>query len=68
MKSSDIPDDLVIGLARRWREGGYFEHPGVVDALVELGIPRKLAYAKVERLIRRRLLECGVSPNFAWPR
>lgn len=38
----------------------------------EFGIPRKLAYVKVESLCRRKngrppLLEYGTSPNYAWP-
>jgi len=65
MKRSDIPDDHVLGLARRWREDP--AAPGVVRALMSEGIPEKLALAKVEHMISRRLLECGVSPYYAWP-
>jgi hypothetical protein len=64
MKRSDIPDQHVIDLARRWQQ---HEGPGVVDALVEEGVPAKLAYSKVERLSDRGLLNYGVSPRFAWP-
>ena len=66
MKSSDIDDRHVIELAQAWRVGPLGTR-GVVAALVAEGIPQKLAYAKVERLIDRDFLECGVSPNFAWP-
>lgn len=67
MKRSDIDDDHVIELALRWY-GEPFKRPGVVAALVAEGVPRKLALAKVERLVERGLLDYGVSPNFAWPR
>jgi len=66
VKCSDIADDHVIELARRWRdEPG---QPGVVEALASEGVPRKLALAKVERLVHRRLLDSGVSLSYAWPR
>lgn len=64
MKRSDIPDDHVIALARRWQESG---GPGVVAALMAEGVPGKLAYSKVEHLADRGLLEYGVSVNYAWP-
>jgi len=67
VKRSDIPDELVIDLARAWRDGDMFA-PGVVSALIQRGIPPKLAVAKVEHLIARGILECGVSANYAWPR
>jgi hypothetical protein len=66
VKRADIPDDHVVELARRWQDakvGGV----GVVWAMVAEGIPEKLALAKVEHLIDRGLLECGVSPYYAWP-
>jgi hypothetical protein len=65
VKRSDIPDDHVLDLARRWREDR--AAPGVVRALVAEGVPEKLAVAKVEHMLSRRLLECGVSPYYAWP-
>ena len=65
MKRSDIPDDHVVELARQWVYDT--KSPGVVNALVDEGIPEKLALAKVQHLIQRGLLECGVSPYFAWP-
>lgn len=65
MKRSDIPDDHVIELARRWRdEPG---SPGAVAALIAEGIPAKLALRKVEHLVERGLLDYGVSPYCAWP-
>lgn len=66
MKRSDIADEHVIALARRWYEAP-FRTPGVVEALVAEGVPAKLALAKIEHLCTRRLLTYGVSPNFAWP-
>lgn len=66
MKSSDIDDRHVIDLAQAWRYGG-IGAPGVVAALVAEGIPEKLAYTKVMRLVDRGFLEYGVSPNYAWP-
>lgn len=66
MKCADIADDHVIELARRWHED-HFGQPGVVAALVAEGIPEKLALAKVERLVRRKLLDYGTSPYHAWP-
>jgi hypothetical protein len=65
MKCADIPDEHVIELARCWKED--FGQPGVVAALVAEGIPKKLAVTKVERLVRRHLLDYGVSPYYAWP-
>lgn len=65
MKCSDIPDDHVIELARAWRER---RGPGVVQALMDEGIPHKLALTKVERLVDRGLLDYGTSPHYAWPR
>lgn len=67
MKRSDIPDDLVLELAARW-EAAPSTQPGVVAALIRCGIPPKLARAKVRHLVDRRLLEYGVSENYAWPR
>ena len=66
MKSADIDDQHVIDLAQAWRAGS-LGTPGVVAALVSEGIPEKLAYAKVERLVSRGYLEYGVSPSCAWP-
>lgn len=59
----------------RWLHGGEQPAnlaPGVVEALVAEGIPRKLAYAKVLSLCERKngkpaLLEYGTSPYYAWP-
>ena len=66
MKSSDIDDQHVIDLAQAWHEAPLV-NPGVVQALVEEGVPKKLAFAKVERLCDRGFLEYGVSPSCAWP-
>jgi hypothetical protein len=65
VKSSDIDDQHVIDLAAEWRASP--GSPGVVARLVAEGVPRKLAYAKVERLVARGFLEYGVSPSCAWP-
>ncbi len=65
MKRSDIADEHVIELARRWRED--FTRPGVIDALMAEGVPEKVALAKIEHMARRRLLDYGVSPYYAWP-
>ena len=64
MKRSDIPDQHVIDLARRWNDPST---PGVVMALVAEGVPEKLALAKVIHLSERGLLDYGVSPYNAWP-
>lgn len=66
MKSADIDNQHVIDLAQAWRVGP-IGTPGVVAALVAEGIPEKLAYTKVMRLVDRGYLEYGVSPNYAWP-
>lgn len=72
MQCKDIPDERVIELAQRWREGP-FGTPGVVQALMdEFGIPHKLALVKVERLCSHKggkppLLDFGTSPHYAWP-
>jgi hypothetical protein len=62
-KCADIDAGHVVELARAWQDGG----PGVVAALVAEGAPEKVALRKVERLISRGQLECGVSPYYAWP-
>lgn len=64
MRRSDIPDDHVIALARRWQEG---DGHGVIASLMAEGVPNKLACAKVEHLADRGLLDYGVSLNYAWP-
>lgn len=64
-KRADVPDELVLKLAQAWRDGP--DAPGVVRGLIAVGVPAKLARAKVEHLIDRRLLECGVSADYAWP-
>lgn len=65
MKRSDISDEHVIELAKRWQYQP--EGPGVVDALVAEGVPRKVALRKVEHLVDRELMDYGVSPYYAWP-
>lgn len=64
-KSSDIPDAHVIELARAWQAD--YSRPSVVRALVAEGVHPKIAYAKVEKLCRRGLMEYGTSPAGAWP-
>lgn len=66
VKRSDIPDEHVLELARRWKADA--DAPGVVRALMAEGIPERLGLAKVEHMIDRGLLECGVSAYYAWPR
>lgn len=66
MKRSDIDDGHVLDLAAAWHTDP--RRPGVVRALIDEGVPPKLALAKVEHLTERGLLEYGVSPNYAWPR
>lgn len=63
LQLKDIPDELVLLLARAWSTE---RHTGVHDALITLGFPDKLAYRKIERLVSRGLLEYGVSPRYAW--
>lgn len=65
MKRSDIPDEHVLDLARAWRED--FSQPGVIAALMAEGVPYRLALAKVLHMVDRKLLEYGVSPDYAWP-
>lgn len=66
MKRSDIDDDHVIELARKWYDQP-FKVPGVVGQLVAEGVPEKLALAKVEHLCDRGLLDYGTSAYYAWP-
>jgi hypothetical protein len=66
MKSADIDDQHVIDLAQAWHEAPLL-NPGVVQALIAEGVPKKLAFAKVERLSARGFLDYGVSPSCAWP-
>jgi hypothetical protein len=64
MKRSDIPDDHVVALARRWQADGGI---GAWAALVDAGVPAKLATAKIEHLTACGLLDYGVSVRFPWP-
>lgn len=64
MQAKDIPDIHVIELAGSWSAG--FGRC-VLDALVDEGVPIKVAMAKIDKLIRRGWLEYGTSPRCAWP-
>jgi hypothetical protein len=66
VKRSDVADEHVLELARQWREDPHGQ-PGVIDALIAEGVPEKVALAKVLHMARRRLLDYGVSPYYAWP-
>lgn len=65
MKRADIADEHVLDLACRWRDDP--AQPGVVNALLAEGVPRKLALAKVDHMVRRGMLDFGVSPYYAFP-
>jgi hypothetical protein len=65
VKRSDIADEHVLELASRWRDDK--TQPGVIAALVAEGVPQKVALAKVLHMTTRRLLDYGVSANYAWP-
>ena len=65
MKRSDIADEHVLELARRWHDNP--AEPGAADALITEGVPRKLALAKIDHMVRRGLLDFGVSPYYTWP-
>lgn len=71
VKRSDIDDVHVIALAQRWAMDHHLLQgrriPGVVQALINEGVPAKLAYAKVEHLVDRGLLDCGTSSRLSWP-
>lgn len=66
MKISDIDTQHVVDLAHAWRISKG-DGTGVVRALLEEGIPEKLARAKVLKLIDQGILECGTSVDYAWP-
>ena len=68
MKRSELADDHVLALARRWQQDRAGLEPGVIAALMAEGVPHKVALAKVEHMTSRGLLDYGVSPNYAWPR
>jgi hypothetical protein len=65
VKCSDIADDLVIRYAADFHDR--ISNTPAGTRLMEDGVPKKVAAAKVDRLIRRGLLDFGVSPNTAWP-
>jgi hypothetical protein len=67
VKCSDIADEHVIELAKRWQDAPMFTDPGVYRALIMEGVPEKVALRKIERLVARHLLEYGTTPHFAWP-
>jgi hypothetical protein len=66
MKRSDISDDHVLDLARRWQEH-WPDQPGVIASLIAEGVPEKVALAKVLHMTARHLLDYGTSPYYAWP-
>jgi hypothetical protein len=66
MKRSDVTDEHALELAQRWRSDPYVQ-PGVIAALMAEGVPEKVALAKVYHMCKRRLLDYGVSPYYAWP-
>ena len=67
MKRSDISDEHVLELARAWRQAP-LKNPGALDALIDEGVPVKVAVAKIEHMVSRRLLNYGVSVRYPWPR
>ena len=67
MKAADIDDQHVIDLARAWQQAPLFAAPGVVQALIDEGVPPKVALHKVEKLNRRGYLDYGTSANYSWP-
>lgn len=67
MKRRDIDDLLVIRGAADWWDRRDQGTLCVGARLVGMGIPSKLAVAKIEHLVSRGMLEYGVSPWFAWP-
>lgn len=64
MQAKDIPDRLVVRYALLWHCG---RPTGVLQSLIEQGVPAKLALHKIVRLSGRGLLDYGVSPSCAWP-
>lgn len=61
MKAADIPDAVALQACRDAR----LVRP--VDLLVErTGAPVKVAYAKLDKLARRGLIDYGVSLGTAW--
>jgi hypothetical protein len=60
MKRSDIPDEEILRAIRQRRETKL----GICAALPQY--PMKLLKAKVQHMIDRKILECGVNWNFAW--
>jgi hypothetical protein len=66
VKRADIPDEHVLDLARAWQMQP-LGTPGVMEALMAEGIPENLALAKVMHMSKRRLLDYGTSPYYAWP-
>jgi hypothetical protein len=83
MQLKDIDSQHVIDLAARFHDAHKrdfsagplkvdlshrCEHDkGVIELLVEEGVPEKLAYAKVEKLSDDGYLDYGTSPRYAWP-
>jgi len=63
MQCKDIPDKLVIRMAKEAGAGG----PCVFDALVRLYPVEKVCVAKLERMNDRGLLECGTGVEWSWP-
>ena len=66
MKRSDISDEHVLELARAWRDAP-LKKPCALDALIDEGVPVKVAIAKIEHMVSRRLLDYGVSVRCPWP-
>ncbi len=64
MKCADISDEKVLAAVRAyWSEGGpTFNEPPVVT----LPYPRKVILAKMRQMVKRGILDYGVSLESAW--
>jgi hypothetical protein len=61
VQTKHVSDDEVLAACRRFHAGG----PTPERALAHK-YPPKVVLAKMEQMVRRKLLDCGVSLRTAW--
>jgi hypothetical protein len=62
VKTSDIPDAEILDACRAFHAGA----AATPDVALAHKYPVKVIMAKMEKLYRRGLLDCGVSLRTAW--
>lgn len=63
MQTTDIPDEEIIAACRAWHDDPSLPTP---DIALAGKYPAKVILSKMEKLVKRGVLECGVSLRTAW--